>query len=184
MRQCEDDGSRGDETAPEELDRGEAFAQDGPGEQDHKYNAELVDGSNLGGRAEGERAEVAEPGQAGSYAGGSQEKNSSAVEGRELAVRAKGNRDSPCHNEHDRGADRGGEIGVHVGDAELGQDGGGGGERGREQGPEKPVGHEVSVNGLRQGWAERPTDARGEVESVCLGTKREGVSSNTQEWQG
>src|SRR5579875_1413572 len=70
LAQREDDGTGGDEETAGEFAGVEGFAEQRPGEQDDEDNAEFIDGGDFGSLAEREGAEVADPGEAGSEAGG------------------------------------------------------------------------------------------------------------------
>ena len=75
-----------------------------------------------------EGAEVAEPGEAGGQAGESEKEEGAAVQRAEFAMLAEGEGDAPGKDHDYSGADGGGEVGVDMGDADLGEQGGGGGE--------------------------------------------------------
>jgi len=110
---------------------GHVFVEEDGGEDDGDDHAELVDRRDLGSFAELQRAEIAKPGKSGGKAGEDQEDPCAAADGGER-LRLGEEHDGPGKDQDDDGADGGGEIGVHVFDADFGEDGGESGEEGGE----------------------------------------------------
>lgn len=106
---------------------GHVFVEEDGGQGDGDYDAELVYGRDLGGFTELQGPEIAEPREAGGETGEDEEDPGAAAYGGEW-LRLGEERDRPCEDQDDDGANGGGEIGVHVFYADFGEDGGESGE--------------------------------------------------------
>ncbi len=145
--QSHDDGACGDEHAAEDGQWAELFAEKEGSKDEYENHTKLVQRRDARGWPKLKGAEVAEPGQSGGQTGESQKKQSAPVEFAEFIVLAECDGDDPGEDDNDGGADGGGEVGVHVRDADFGEDGGGGGKERGEQGPENPVHKEIVSRG-------------------------------------
>ncbi len=148
------DGASGDEETADEAGGSEFFTEEKPGEEHDERDAELVERGDARGGSELEGAEVAQPGQARGQSRKGEKEQRAPVEGAEFGMFAEGEGDTPGENDDYGGANGGGEVGVHVGDADLGEKCGGGGEDGGEESPSDP-GHGAMVAGSARG---RPLD--------------------------
>jgi hypothetical protein len=139
-------GSAGNQQASDDLVRGQTFAQEDPRKQDDKHHAQLVDRRYGGRRAELQRAEVANPRQAGCDARENEKEPGAARDRANRIVSAQRNGDGPGKNQHHSGADGSGQVGVDAGDTDLGQDRRRCCEECRKKRPKKP-GHALRICG-------------------------------------
>src|ERR1700732_1090191 len=116
------------------------LAEKGHAKQRYEHHAQFVDRRHQSRRPELQRAEIAQPRGAGAEPGKHQKDPALLRERPGIGELAGRKQDQRKADQDDDGADEGGEVGIDVLDADLGEDRGQGGEHRRQHRPDLPGG--------------------------------------------